>query len=93
MKIEESGKFKIGRESAFNTTGRWTYIRYLIDGFNTHPAFTNVSFEVLFDPLNGYANFQTLLNLFPVPCDLLGFYLNDMRKAHLQSQHLTPETK
>lgn len=89
-KIEESGKFRIGRDSAFTTTGRYAYIRLLINGFNTHPQFADVSFEELFNPLNGYANFQTLLNIVQVPVDLEGFYLNDQRKAHLHSPFLSP---
>ena len=89
-KIEESGKFRIGRESAFNASGRWEYIRILVNGFNTHPDFVAVSFVQLFNPLNGYANFQSLLNTIQVPSDLPGFYLNDARKQHLHSPYLSP---
>ena len=88
-KIEETGKFKIGTSSAFTAKARWDYIQMLINGFNSHPSFLAVSFIQLFDPLNGYANFQSLLNTIQVPSDLDGFYLNDARKQHLQSLYLS----
>ncbi len=90
-KIEETGKFKIGRaENAFNGIGsRYAYIDILKKGFSIAPEFAGMSFEELFDPINSYGNFQHLLNLFPVPADHEGFYQNDNRKIHLQSLFLS----
>ena len=90
-KITESGKFKIGANtSAFGSKkSRNNYIRLLMNGFYTLPEFQNVSFETLFDPLNGYANFQTLLNKVQVPNDHVGFYLNDNKKSHMVSPFLS----
>ena len=93
-KVTESGKFKIGtKDSAFSSKkSRNNYIHLLMNGFYTLPEFQNVSFNQLFDPLNGYANFQTLLNRVQVPNDHEGFYLNDVKKFHLISPFLlTPE--
>ena len=91
VKITESGKFKIGhRDSAFSSKrSRNEYVRLLMNGFSTLPEFKDVSFQQLFDPLNGYANFQTLLNMVQVPSDHVGFYKNDQRKLHLTSQFLS----
>ncbi len=70
-KITESNKFRIGfKDSVFSSIkSRNNYVRILINGFNTIPMFHDVSFEDLFNPVNGYANFQTLLNTVPVPSD------------------------
>ena len=93
-KITESGKFKIGTNRAFSTKkSRNDYIRLLINGFLTLPEFENVSFNQLFDPLNGYANFQSLLNKVQVPIDHVGFYLNDIKKSHLISPFLSSPEK
>ncbi len=94
-KISESGKFKIGtKDSAFSSKkSRNDYIRLLINGFITLPEFKNVSFEQLFDPTNGYANFQSLLNIVQVPKDHVGFYINDTRKIHLFSPYLSSPAK
>ena len=90
-KIEETGKFKIGKtDNAFNGMGpRYAYIDILKKGFSISPDFAGMSFEELFNPINSYGNFQHLLNMFPVPADHEGFYQNDSRKSHLQSQFLT----
>ena len=90
-KVTESGKFKIGsKDSAFSSKkSRNDYIRLLMNGFITLPEFKNVSFEQLFDPMNGYANFQTLLNKVQVPNDHEGFYLHDSKKGHLFSPYLS----
>ena len=90
-KIDETGKFKIGlKDNAFSSNGsRYAYIRLLIKGFNTLPEYVSLSFEDLFHPLNGYANFQSLLNTVPVPNDHEGFYLTDKKKIHLSSQYLS----
>ena len=90
-KIEESRKFKIGsNNNAFSSAAsRFEYIRILINGFITLPEFAQMTFEELFDPLNGYGNFQSLLNMVPVPCNHAGFYLNEAKKAHLQSKFLS----
>ena len=87
-KITESGKFKIGyKDNAFcSKRSRNEYIRLLNNGFST---FKDVSFQQHFDPLNGYANFQTLLNMVQVPIDHIGFYKNDQKKLHLSSQFLS----
>jgi hypothetical protein len=94
-KITESGKFMIGtNKSAFGSKkSRNDYIRLLINGFLTLPEFANVSFNQLFDPLNGYANFQSLLNKVQVPIDHVGFYLNDTKKSHLISPFLSSPEK
>jgi hypothetical protein len=94
-KITESGKFKIGaKDNAFSSRkSRNDYIRLLMNGFLTLPEFKNVSFVELFDPTNGYANFQTLLNIIQVPKDHDGFYLNDSRKGHLFSPFLSSPVK
>jgi hypothetical protein len=88
--IEDTSKFKIGKISAFSSNGsRYAYIRLLINCFYLHPDFANWSFkENLFNPENGYANFQHLLNTCPVPVDHDGFYKKDIKKAHLQSRFL-----
>jgi hypothetical protein len=89
-KITESGKFKIGANtSAFSKKGRNDYIRLLINGFYTLSEFKNVSFEELFNPLNGFANFQSLLNAVPVPIDHNGFYLTDSKKKYMVSPFLS----
>jgi hypothetical protein len=94
QKVTESGKFKIGsKDSAFSKKGRNNYIRLLMNGFITLPEFKTVSFEQLFDPTNGYANFQSLLNIIQVPQDHEGFYLNDSRKIHLFSPFLSSPAK
>ena len=81
-KITESNKFKIGKENAFSSLQSCNaYVRLLIKGFNTLPTFAAVSFEELFEPVNGYANFRTLLNTVPVPIDHDGFYINDKRSS------------
>jgi hypothetical protein len=94
-KVTESGKFKIGtKDSAFSSKkSRNNYIRLLMNGFLALPEFQNVSFNQLFDPLNGYANFQTLLNRVQVPNDHVGFYLNDNKKLHLISPFLSSPEK
>ena len=94
-KIAESNKFRIGpKDTAFSSSGsRYEYIRILNNGFNTLPTFRDVSFTDLFNPENGYANFQTLLNMVPVPSDHEGFYINDIRKAHLKSAFLSSPAK
>ena len=90
VKIEATGKFKIGtRDTAFTLPARYNYIRRLMDYFTVSPDFAGVTLEQLFDPMNSYGNFQHLLNMCPVPSDFEGFYLNDERKNHLQSQFLT----
>ena len=61
----------------------------LINGFITLPEFASMTFEEIFDPLNGYGNFQSLLNTVPVPSNHAGFYLNKAKKAHLQSKFLS----
>jgi hypothetical protein len=90
-KIEESRKFKIGsNNNAFSSAAsRFEYIRILINGFITLPVFAAMTFEELFNPENGYGNFQSLLNMVPVPCNHAGFYLNEAKKAHLQSKFLS----
>lgn len=89
-KITESGKFMVGPKTAFNSKpSRNKYIRLLMNGFIALPEFEDVSFDKLFDPLHGYANFQTLLNMVPVPADHEGFYKRDSKKAHLTSSFLT----
>lgn len=90
-KIEESRKFKIGsNNNAFSSAAsRYEYIEILINGFLTLPEFATMTFEELFNPLNGYGNFQSLLNMVPVPCNHTGFYLNVAKKAHLQSRYLS----
>ena len=93
-KITESGKFKIGSNNAFSSkASRNAYIRLLMNGFNTLPNFKDISFEELFSPINGYANFQTLLNVVPVPIDHDGFYINDKKKLHLKSTFLSSPAK
>lgn len=94
-KVSESGKFKIGtKDNAFSSKqSRNAYIRILMNGFQTLPEFQNVSFQQLFDPTNGYANFQTLLNRVQVPKDHEGFYKNDARKIHLSSPFLSSPAK
>jgi len=94
-KITESGKFKIGiKDNAFSSvSSRNAYIRLLMNGFNTLPEFKTVSFEELFTPTNGYANFQTLLNMVQVPVDHDGFYINDKKKTHLKSTFLSSPAK
>ena len=94
-KVTESGKFKIGTNtSAFGSKkSRNDYIRLLMHGFITLPEFQNVSFNQLFDPLNGYANFQSLLNKVQVPSDHDGFYLKDSKKFHLISPFLSSPAK
>ena len=94
-KVTESGKFKIGtKDSAFSSKkSRNNYIRLLMNGFYTLPEFKNVSFEQFFNPINGYANFQTLLNKVQVPNDHEGFYLNDSKKFHLISPFLSSPAK
>jgi hypothetical protein len=88
-KITLSEKFKIGSVNAFSSKGsRNAYIRLLMNGFNTLPEFSNVTFEELFNSDNSYANFQFLLNKVPVPADHDGFYLNDNKKKHLKSASL-----
>ena len=91
FKIDESRKFKIGSNSnAFSSaSSRYEYIRILINGFITLPVFAAMTFDELFDPLNGYGNFQSLLNMVPVPRNHTGFYLNEVKKAHLQSKFLS----
>ena len=93
--VTESGKFKIGpKESAFSSIkSRFAYIRLLINGFNTLPEFADVSWDELKDPTNGYANFQTLLNMVQVPVDHDGFYINDKKKTHLKSTFLSSPAK
>ena len=90
-KIEETGKFKIGlKDNAFSSNAsRYAYIRILINGFNTLPQYAAMSYAELFNPINGYANFQSLLNKVQVPADHEGFYLTIQKKAHLQSQFLS----
>jgi hypothetical protein len=90
-KITPTHKFDVGPYSAFAPgPSRYAYIRLLIKCFYSHPDFVNWTFEnQLFDPTNGYANFQHLLNKCPVPSDLVGFYKNDMRKSHLVSNFLS----
>ena len=75
-KIDETGKFKIGpKDNAFNSiASRYAYIRILINAFNTLPEYSSLSFEDLFNPINGYANFQSLLNKVQVPIDHDGLY-------------------
>ena len=95
VKITESNKFKIGfKDSGFSSLkSRNAYIRILINGFNTIPTFKDVSFEDLFSPVNGYANFQTLLNMVPVPSDHDGFYIKDKKKIHITSTFLSYRAK
>jgi hypothetical protein len=89
-RITESKKFMVGSKSAFNSkTSRNLYIRLLINGFLALTEFKDVSFQELFNPINGYANFQTLLNMVPVPHDHEGFYINDAKKKHLTSPFLS----
>jgi hypothetical protein len=64
-----------------------------MNGFVTLPEFKTVSFEQLFDPTNGYANFQSLLNTVQVPKDHDGFYIKDSRKLHLFSPYLSSPEK
>ncbi len=54
-KIDETGKFKIGsKDNAFNSiASRYDYIRILMNAFNTLPEYSSLSFEDLFDPING----------------------------------------
>jgi hypothetical protein len=89
-RITESKKFMAGSKSAFNSkTSRNKYIRLLINGFLALSEFKDVSFEELFNPINGYAHFQALLNMVPVPHDHEGFYINDAKKKHLTSPFLS----
>ena len=90
-KIEETGKFKIGvKDNAFSSiASRYAYIRILMNGFNALPQYAAVSYTDLFNPINCYANFQSLLNTVQVPADHEGFYLTNQKKAHLQSQFLS----
>ncbi len=90
-KIDETGKFRIGaKENAFSSIGsRYAYIKILMNAFNTLPEYSSLSFDELFNPINGYANFQSLLNKVQVPSDHEGFYLNEKKKGHLQSQFLS----
>ena len=94
-KITESLKFKIGtKDNAFSSRKASNdYIRLLMNGFLTLPEFKDLTFVDLFDPTNGYANFQSLLNIIQVPIDHEGFYLNDSRKGHLFSPFLSSPVK
>ena len=88
--ITESKKFMVGSKSAFNgKASRNKYIRLLQHGFYTLDEFKETSFQQLFDTTHGYANFQTLLNMVPVPLDHEGFYINDAKKKHLTSYFLS----
>jgi hypothetical protein len=95
FKITESKKFMIGhKDSAFSSKkSRFDYIRILCNAFDVLPTFRDVSFDDLFNPQNGYANFQTLLNMVPIPSDHEGFYINDKKKLHLKSAFLSSPTK
>jgi len=88
--IDTTRKFKIGEGNAFSSAkSRYEYIRILINYFTTNPSYANISFEKLFDPENGYAIFQSLLNACPVPADHEGFYLHDAKKKDFVSPYLT----